>query len=509
MPLSKEEKIRLIKAYEPILYLHPDEALSPVQPEKYVESAALWCVQPAGKDSRHNKDFWGQCKLNQSFPHEPLIPKNGISVNSAEDFQGSSDPDGDGVNEWYMGHQADDGFIPYMLSDEDRMLFLDNAAWRDSVEVSATSLNEEVNVDEALAKWQRDEFLQTNDWYYAEVDEINTLEELILGLREDGLDLVDLLKRVFSQTYVIWYYFLFPLHRENMRGCEEVLGAGSHGNYEGDWQAIGVIVPKPDDLDNPESYPEPLYVSYGQRARGLVEDFIPFARQYMDLRDWSAFEVRRLGLHPKVYVAKDTHNFYANSGPHEAPSLDISNTACGITVDVDEAIEEIKDDIDDAVSVIVTIAKIGAGCGIGAVFGGPVGCGIGAIVGGIAALIEAGSTGTIGDPPGAANPPPNMGGDNAADEANWGDILVPQELVAGFPDAADATDVRPWRGNEEQRLVDREAQVWWPQQGDDLGYNGRWGVMCQEDTYDRRSGIEFPDFKRQMLLELAINLSEL
>jgi hypothetical protein len=31
--------------------------------------------------------------------------------------------------------------------------------------------------------------------------------------------------------------------------------------------------------------------------------------------------------------------------------------------------------------------------------------------------------------------------------------------------------------------------------------------MCQSDANDRRSGIEFPDFKKAFLLDLAIHLS--
>ena len=50
MPLTREQKSRLIAAYEPVLYLHPDERFVPVDPVTFVQSSALWCTAPAGPD---------------------------------------------------------------------------------------------------------------------------------------------------------------------------------------------------------------------------------------------------------------------------------------------------------------------------------------------------------------------------------------------------------------------------------------------------------------------------
>ncbi|OUR89351.1 hypothetical protein A9Q81_22080 [Gammaproteobacteria bacterium 42_54_T18] len=509
MALTKEQKLSLIKAYEPILYFHPDEAWQPIHPQKYIETSALWVAQPGGDESRHLKQNWGNGSADQAFPRKPIIPKNGISIDSREDVEGASDPDNDGVNEHYLGHQNDDGFIPYLLSDEDRMLFLDNAAWRDNDEVTNNSDNKEVSQENAEKKWIEDGLMENaGGWYHAEVHQFDTLQEILLAIQEEGLDLIHILEKVLTESYIIWYYFLLPMHKENMRGCEEIIGAGSHGNYEGDWQAIGVIVPKVPDIDDISTFPDPDFVAYGSRARGFVEDFIPFFRQYTDLRDWSAYEVRRIGLHPKVFVSKDSHNFYANTGPHDVPELGISATACGIADDVDEIISDLGESIDDAVATAVTVAKIAGGCGVGAIFGGPVGCLVGAAAGAVAALLESDSfgTGQIGDPP--AGVPVDVQGDFSANEEDYGLILIPQELEGNFADEEFAAVVKPWSGSIEERMVDRETQPWWPPEEKFLGYRGRWGIMAQDDSFDRRSGMEFPDFKTALLLEMAINLSE-
>ena len=504
MPLTKEQKQRLIEAYEPILYFHPDEGYVPVKPDVYVEASALWCSQPPS----HDKRDWDACKgseVRDVFPKEPLIEKGKITVNPGLH---------DGASK-FLGFQEADGFLPFLVSNRDRELFFDMAAWQDSEDVTDTSENKSCSTERATERWRDEEPLRSAvDWYYAEVEELDTLTDILALLREgSGPDLGEALRKILGKAWFIWYYFLYPIHLEDPRGCEKIVGVGDHGNYEGDWNAIGVIVREPLTLPwESGSFPEPEWIGFGRRARGLVENFVPFFRQQMDVRSWAGGEVRRVGTHPKVFVANGSHNNYPVAGPQDPPTISVSDAACGVTEDVDEAIKEKLDELEDTIdtvkTVVVTVAKVAGGCGIGAIFGGPLGCLIGAAVGGIAAAIEAAA-----DSDDEESTPVDdavaeeLERDHPPDPGNYGLVLVPQFLETTLPDASEAASVRPWAGTPDHHIVDRELQVWWPGERNDPGYGGRWGVMCQEDPYDRRSGITFPDFKRAFLLDLALRLS--
>ncbi|MBZ0296459.1 MAG: hypothetical protein K8L99_28110 [Anaerolineae bacterium] len=503
MPLTEEEKKQLIEAYEPILYFHPEEKFVPVRPEAYLQSAALWHSQPPS----HNKTDWGNG--GPGFPRTPIIPKGGISVNPADDLEGSGDPDGDGVNEWYLGHE-EDGTFPYLISNDERELWLDLAAWADTDAVDDASLNQECNIERAQAMMGEEPLNSGKDWYYAEVQELNGIEDLLASLRKDGVDLGQLIREQFGEAWFIWYYFLYPIHEENFRRCEEVVGAGNHGNYEGDWSAVGIIVRKPLTLpwEPGGTFPSPEWIGYSVRLRGVIENFLPTIRQGMLVRPWS--DVRKLGRHAKIYVAEGSHNNYSIPGDKNPPAvalggIPIGDATCETTEEVDSAVRdklaELEDTLDTVRDVVVTLAKVGVGFAIG----GP----LGAIVGGIAGLIEAASSGGGGSSePVDDAVETEMERDHAATEGSYGLVLKPADPAFSIDDAADATEVRPWAGDIQNRIVNRETQVWWPPtSGNDPGYKGRWGVMVQEDTFDRRSGQEFPDFRRAFLLDLALHFS--
>ena len=42
MPFTPDQKLRLMAAYAPVLFLHRDERFVPVSPAAYLERAALW-----------------------------------------------------------------------------------------------------------------------------------------------------------------------------------------------------------------------------------------------------------------------------------------------------------------------------------------------------------------------------------------------------------------------------------------------------------------------------------
>lgn len=521
MDLTPEQKRRLIETYEPILYFHKDERWTPVKPEAYVESSALYCTQPADKNSRHDKENWGACQRDQTFPRKPLIPRDGISVSSAEDVEGASDPDGDGVNEFYLGHQSADGFRPYAVSNDDRMVWFENAGWADNQEVTNDSLNQETDVDNALNRWRNEAKLSdATDTYYAEVEDMERLQSLLDDINSaDGIDLRDIVKTFTGgDSVVIWYYFLYPVHEENFGGCKDDPDQPGHGNYQGDWNAVAVLLPdirlthfRDEGSIGWEPFPEPEWIGYGQRTRGLAD--IPFLEQQtLAMANWAEGEVRRVGLHPKVYVGSGSHNNYSNPGDHTPYQQDLLASACGAADDVTEALEDKIDELEDKVehtkTVVVTVAKIAAGAGIGALFG-PIGAAIGAGIGAIAAGIEAAVGASGGDSGGGSDPvDPDFTPDASAPENDYGLVLIPQSIAAGFPDQASATEVRPWKFSVNDKLVIREEQIWWPPEKETRGYSGRWGAMCQVDPRDKRSGMPFPDFRRKFFIDFARHLSE-
>ncbi len=523
MPLSREEKIQLIQTYEPILYFHPDEQVgSPVKPHVYMEASALWPSQPAGDDTIHDKVNWGRDRT--VFPRQPSIPRDTLRINPADDEEGV-DTDGDTVGEFYMGHRRTDGRLPYLVSSESRGLFLSMAGWEGEDAVTATSANRAVNVTRAIERWNTEPPLTAaRDWYFAEVTELNALESLLATLvNPQGSNIGEAARAVLGDVWLIWYYFLYPVHLETLRACEEATGAGRDGNYEGDWTAVGVVVTRPAAFPlTPAAFPEPKYIGYSVRTRGVLENvrvLRPLLRQGMQVYSWEAGEVGRVGRHPKVFVAKDSHNNYVDPGPKDPPSITLGNNFCEVTDRALEAIRGLESTVRTTATVTAFVTKLGAGCGIGAAIGAPfggvggaIGCGIGALVGLIAAIVEAvvinsgGSSAPVRD---AAREQAER--DQAPEEGRFGLVLAP-ETVIGTPDVGGAAEVRRWAapvtGAEDGHLVDRQFQIWWPGGDGDEGYNGRWGTVVQEDTNDRRSGIPFPDFRRAFLLELFLDLSE-
>ena len=513
MAPTPEQAKELIKRYEPILYMHPDEAFVPVNPKVYVENSALWHSQP----SSDNKLDWGNRVSAGDFPRSPLIPKTGISVNPSDD--GSSDTDGDGVKETYLG-QRKDGRLPYLYSDRERELFFDFAGWSDTQVVDATTLNKAPNRERAISRYENEPLLkESRFWYYAEVDNLETLTNMIALVNQSkGVDLGVIWDYLTSTAHIIWYYFFYPYHEEVTRHCGDSIGAATDASYEGDWAAVAVIVRDPFG----SAVEEPEYVGFSRRLRGLpegvmeklpsVEEFIKGLSQLMDVNRWSV--TARQGRHIKVYVARRSHNNYKVEMPKDPPGSSVTNFGCETTAKVTEEVEKKLDELNETMDTVkdtaIAVGKMAAGCGIGALFGGWLGCGIGAVVGGIAGLIE----GAVNDSDGSSAPVDDRANqeserDYPPDVDKYGTVISPADLLAALPEQPPKSkQITPWAGKPEEKLVDRAQQIWWPGKGDQAGYNGRWGVRVQEDPLDRRSGITFPKFKQAFLMGLAKLMSE-
>jgi hypothetical protein len=514
MPLTREQKSRLIAAYEPVLYLHPDERFVPVDPVAFVQSSALWCTAPAGPDELHDKQYWGGCRAGGEgdFPHEPLVPRAGLSVSAAEDTEGGADPDGDGVNEWYLGHVASDGSLPYLRSSDRRLLWLDGAAWRDAEDVTEESVNTHCNVEGAAAGWQDASRSAALDRYYADVEDFESLADVVASLQQNGLEIGPAIANRYGRAWFLIFNFLYPVHFE---GIESSL------DYEGDWNVLGLLVPEPESLrrltdpdeisarldqllghwERTGDYPQPVLVGFGRRQRG-----VPSAGPYHQQMDVVAADnVTFNGVHPRVYVARGTHNLYATTGSHDPPAHAEPLCQPDIWPPASTGIGPV------AVSGLVAGFKVGGGAIVGAIAGGPaagIAAAVGAFIGLIAAMAEVISSIVVTtEDIEEASTPPSPQPDVAPEDGDYGIVLAPEDLVSGFPDAADATEVRPWAGAAAERVLDRDMQVWWASIPGHRGYDGRWGVMCENDPCDARSGMPMPEFRQLFLEEIAIHLS--
>ena len=554
MKLSKEQKRTLAATYEPILIFHPEEKFTPVNPRIYMESCAMWCTEPGSGDAIHSKDNWGDCSGQSSFPRTPLIEQSNLSTDPS---------DADPSDPVYIGERDDHGRPQYLASGDERLLWLDTTGWkRDTDEwvvpswttdVTEDSANREVSIDGAQDQYQswreetEDGTRPAVDWYSAEVIDLNELEELIVHSSEAVT--LDSLKNVIEEALVIWYYFLYPAHQEVTRGCERIAGVGRHGNYEGDWTAVGVVIHREGwlsllediaddgDLDvDHDRIPEPEYVGFGRRSKGLIESAdVDIAkrtfRPKMEIDRWNEVG-RKQGTHPMVYVTRGSHNNYRTAGEKSPPSSDLSDATCEViegaertaseTMEkADEGVEEAEELLDDVRDAAVTMSKVAAGAGIGAAFG-PGGAAVGAGAGAVSGIVEASQSSVDldsdedGDGNGGLFDRGGVDADDASDqtasEDDFGVVLAPANLVSQLESEFTANQVRSWTGDMSDRIVDRREQRWWPttpEVTDDdgrpiQGYDGRWGVLCQTDPADRRSGIEFPLFKRSLLLELVV-----
>jgi hypothetical protein len=283
---------------------------------------------------------------------------------------------------------------------------------------------------------------------------------------------------------------------------------------------VAVVIRKPATLPwLPGGHFEaPIYAAYGVRLRGIAKKFLPaLFKQGMLVQTWD--KTRRIGNHPRVFVAKGYHNNYHEPGDH-APAasnlltIPIGEISCEVTEELDEAVNDIEEFLEDvgevAKDVSITIGKILAGAAAGVGLLGFAGAAWGAAAGAVAGIIEAVSSSNTENVP-SEDVREELEKETGPVDRRYGLVLTPAGVNPLLPDPKNpendetAVDVRTWNGTDFDRLVDRDRQIWWP---DDLGFNGRWGVRVEDDPNDRRSGIKFPDFKRTLLNDLALHIAE-
>jgi hypothetical protein len=356
-------------------------------------------------------------------------------------------------------------------------------------------------------------------------------------------------------TYSLTRSYFYPFHEERLVDCEisgEWLRATiserprvtlPHGSYEGEWQAVTVLVRNPgrppgpgaptgtpiepiSPLDIPaDDLPLPDRIGYSRRARGALVNvssrFVqPEDLTFMVARPVAGGEVKRIDRHAKAFVARGTHNAYAEAGVNTAPKLDNAlplpidlndicdetNAVVGTTQDAIEVLEKVRFAKDKAKEIMTGLSKVLTGIGMFGPFGG-------LLFGFISALHEGVAlTRRVYDPPDWPQGPdnvPDVGppATTDGDAPNFGLVLAPAALHAVVQADMAARGERAVRlhaplGPTAERVVDRGGlrQPWWQPDGQHpLGYRGRWGMMTERDPFDRRSGTRIPPFEAVFL----------
>lgn len=468
MALDDNQKAELIRRFTPVLFLKMGGDDLPVRPEAFLRRSALWsAVVPYD-----NKMLWGQ---GDNVTREPLIPRGNINL----------DP------------------LDPMLLEEGVELWLETEGWARDNKVEPFTDNRTCTPTNPFQPG-----IET-PWFYAEVSDFSTILnwfEFQPAQQGLGLNYAEF-QELASSLIWICYYFLFPRHIENGTLARADGSLEPSGNYEGDWTCYAVIAR---ESAAPNFIETPLFAGFSRRRRGASADFgTENLQEYMAIIPWE--QVPSTEEHAGVKVALGTHNLYPlNSQQGEPGGVNPQWFDFGQSVSepannfVGSAVESPAGHASSA----VTLAKMLTGLAIA----GP----IGALVGAAAGAAEATSIHEeIGEEPelepgeGAG---PDYGDledprDGFQDDADT-QAIVPlgqDHLVAALTGSPDgAAQISYWLDDGLETVVDRSRQGFWSDQlGGAHGFNGRWGVRCSDDPYNRRAGGQFPEFRLQILKQLV------
>jgi hypothetical protein len=481
MAIPREIKLKLIERFTPILYLDPAEPHYPVSPADFVTQSALWSSSPP----THPKGTWG---LPAGADRRPLIEPRGISLNPAEDVRGASDPDGDGVPEHYLG-QNDDGRFPF-LAPRGGEVWFDLSGWQDGAKVTPSSANRRTS--------DADRPPLRQPWFSADVWDFDDFARQ-LGpdalARRFGLGPGEL-PEPFDRLVVVAYHFLFPVHRQPRRLTALAPEVDPFsGDYEGDWASFAVLTRRPAEPARAEQIDEyePFRGGFGQRWRGIRVEHEDQALSRVQFRPWGSLV--RAGDHAAVMVAPGTHNLY----PHDQP-VGPAGTIHPQWIEFGQSASEpanafARDTTEQPWSPVMALKVL-----VGFALGGP----FGALVGIAAAKAEA----SWAEENNLFNPelaPPNdeapPGDDPLADDASdleKDKISTPQSVAAPPFAGPNTAEIRGWVSTAEDALG--EGSLLFPWAASNLPrYSGRWGVRCDLDGLSLRSGIQFPDWRAELI----------
>ncbi|BDX31362.1 hypothetical protein TUM20985_19090 [Mycobacterium antarcticum] len=475
----------LIRRFEPVLFCHPDEPFFPVDAKRFVEHAALWSSQSAFDD----KENWGG-NPGDPFPRAPLAGP-GLAATDGEPGARLSTPS-------------------FLLDGERDQRFLELGGWKDKngqhePDVTTSSADVYADRNEIAARYSADlELAASRFWYHAEVFDPDRLVRL--AARVNAPDLGKVLAR-FKNPILLCYYLFFPAHEQslNVVSCQNVEATEALCRA-GDWQCIAILLDGDGKL--PSAMPR-FFGHTGARPSPVLINGTWTYRPYefdadgltvMKVEGWrpetgmTAGQPEVVGEHPRLYVARGSHGLYTTPGSHILEPFQNGErpTHCGL---YDTASVTPDADSDFAEDAGAFIAKIVAGWSLG-----PWGL--------VAGVVSAAVEGLIPEPSGFDGVATGDGAEpDVAPAAGDGKTIRP----AGLAIADGGGDVHDWaarqnlsvNGRRYDFIVDRATQVWWPSDGGETGFRGRWGQQVTSDPLGRRSGPRFPDYVTMFLKALA------
>jgi len=533
---TPEQKLRLMAAYAPVLYLHRSERFVPVSPSAYLERAALWDDNAPGS---HLREGWGHPTGGGGFgppppfPRAPLLEPGQLTVEQANA----------GGNVHFLGEQVD-GAFPFTQSDSERGLFLDFGGWweegalpdfgNDPGDVQEVTQNRLAFIDN-LAVWSP---WRPEDPAEPAPPQVAMLEPFRRRFSADvhdsqtlsmaAPDLIPMLIKIANRAgntnlWFIFYHFFYPAHEEKLPWCEfvallnnldealpsEVPGTGfdssgdlgdlvglHRADYAGDWSTVCVVVRAPPGsaptaggmqelpADNAD-LPPPAYVGFGRRARSLMSDEGRYTfDQLMQVTEEFGVVGER---HVKVFAGLGTHNNFAAPGPHLSPrSESVLDTACdvnGTDADSDAPVDNKHRKRRLALLGVMKIL-------LGVLAAVPLLPEIGTIALGLESMRQH-------DPEAGSE-------DEPTEEAP---LSESQAFIIAPADSLEELAVPPEQAWQTAAADLVNEQIWWsPPLGPDNGYRGAWGVTCAEDPFDARSGMPFPDARAKLIESLTILL---
>jgi hypothetical protein len=470
----------LVKRFEPIMVMDPQEAFVPSDAKRYVEHCALWRAEPPFDD----KNSWGGT-AGDPFDRKPEIAKGKIAA-----IQGEP---GDNTVDLPAGAP---GGGP-------RERFLELAGWIDRFRTSqpdVTAASGNFYADRAAVgrlytpSDGGDQTLPNSRfWYHAEVFRTDKLRALLPTV--PAHDLVKVLD-ILDNPVLLNYYFFFPMHDEPLAPPCANIFAQEFGGFGGEWQCMSILLEGGDTL-------VPTFIGVTgrpvaqipPRTVARINDDDPAGRFFMRVCRYDEAESIAAPDHimTVLFAAKGTHSLYLREGVVQTTyPANEGPINCGLSEGplLPPPPDDDSDDVPDA-------AKFFAKLVVGTAIGGPWGL----VAGYTAAMAEFdGGFKVLGGPDTLDPPPPD------AIPARMNAIIIKPDLnLVDF-----GPDQRKWAVQETSDggrlydfMVDRDKQLWWPSYSGETGFRGRWGPRVEKDPFYRRAGMRFPAYWAMFFRALA------
>ena len=308
-PVGGDEELtpteKLIRQYEPILFLDPAEQFVPVDAKRYLEHCRLWSTAALSADDA--KDSWGLAP-GKTFPRSPWAYA-GTLVGRPEEAG------------YFIGN--DD--VKYASTHEVEF-WLEMGGWRDidgthAGTVDTNTVNTYADSAEVARQYSDVPELDASKfWYHAEVFDAAKLRQL-LGTVESP-DLMRILVGLHNPT-LLCYYMFFPFHEQHGpdQGCEDKPKDQLVGSCGGDWTCVAVLL----EETAAGGELEPTYIGLTGEQIWLPDRHdlgLPYLAHHFDddkrinlnVVKWSDATVATESGHPRVHVAPGSHAMATAAG---------------------------------------------------------------------------------------------------------------------------------------------------------------------------------------------------